>query len=133
MKHLITLRTLVISAIVSLVLVSNAQANTSATIMVTVNHVVPAHEVEKYVRALERVDMSLGLCFFNVKLVEFIEDYQDSTSTYYGTAILDVQEMCAKDRLEAYFSELEILQKDGVYTLFGNPIIEPLPGISGRN
>lgn len=132
MKKLVLIKSIILGLVLQL-LSSIALGDVSATLLISINHTVPQMELQKYITALERIDVSMGTCSFNATVSDYIPYEQVEDINYYGVALVQVDEVCAQEQLKTYIQWIEEQQKKGIYTLYSNPIVGPTPVFSGRN
>jgi hypothetical protein len=129
MKNLIV----VTLTLATLFLSSLAQAKTVKTLMISINKTVPFEQVKDYVQRLEFRGSNAGRCYFHAIVSEYISYEFDPAAPYYGVALVDLTEVCAREQEANYMKWLNDEEARGVYTNYNNSEIEPAPVVGGRN
>jgi hypothetical protein len=116
----------------ALILVSEVKANQADLIVSIDKEGVAQADIPLAIDALNKHDPTLGTCFVESKVVQYIDFTQSSYPKdlpYYGIVIVTLSWECEKPARD-YLTELDRSSK---YTLYSNPGIGPWPAVSGSN
>jgi|GEM_PF-4102414 len=105
---------------------ANAFAAERTTLMISVEKTVAAADVDAAVAALERRDFTMGTCFLETNVTEYIP-YVDAP--YHGVALVEAMWQCD----EPVDSWIAKLGSDERYRIWANGRIAPMPSVSVRD
>lgn len=120
-----------IASVLALSISTVAQAE-QAEFIVSINKTVKPSQIEQAVEALNHIDPSMGTCYVNSQVSEYIKYDSctyDESCPYWGVAIVQAEWSCDS----AVKEWLARIGSNRNYTIYANGPVDPMPVVSGGN